>query len=78
MKVNAGEWCAVLVVIGMVWSAEAVNSALELLADHLAPEEHPLVGRAKDVAAGGVLAAAIIAVTVGIIVFGPRLVGRIW
>ena len=78
LKVDAGEWCALLVVIGMVWSAEAVNSALELLADHLAPEEHPLVGRAKDVAAGGVLAAAIIAVTVGIIVFGPRLVERIW
>jgi diacylglycerol kinase (ATP) len=78
LKVNAGEWCAVLVVIGMVWSAEAVNSALELLADHLAPEEHPLVGRAKDVAAGGVLAAAIIAVTVGVIVFGPKLVERIW
>jgi diacylglycerol kinase len=67
-----------LIVIGLVWSAEALNSALEILADHLAPDEHPLVGRAKDVAAGGVLVAAIVAVGVGIVVFGPRLLERFW
>ena len=71
------EWCSVLIVIGMVWSAEAVNSALELLADHLHPDDHPLVGRAKDVAAGGVLAAAIVAAVVGFVVFGPRLLERL-
>lgn len=74
LKIAPLEWCAILIVIGIVWSAEAVNSGLELLADHLHPEEHPLVGRAKDVAAGGVLAAAIVAVLVGLIVFGPKLV----
>jgi diacylglycerol kinase len=78
LKITRIEWCAVLIVIGLVWSAEALNSALEILADHLAPNEHPLVGRAKDVAAGGVLAAAIAAVGVGIVVFGPRLVERLW
>jgi diacylglycerol kinase (ATP) len=78
LKITRIEWCAVLIMIGLVWSAEALNSALEILADHLAPNEHPLVGRAKDVAAGGVLAAAIAAVGVGIVVFGPRLVERLW
>lgn len=78
LKIAPLEWCAILVVTGAVWSAEAVNSALELLADHLHPQEHPLVGRAKDVAAGGVLVAAIVAVAVGVLVFGPKLVERVW
>jgi diacylglycerol kinase (ATP) len=78
LKITRMEWCAVLIVIGLVWSAEALNSALEILADHLAPDEHPLVGRAKDVAAGGVLVAAIVAAGVGIVVFGPRLLERFW
>jgi diacylglycerol kinase (ATP) len=76
LKITRGEWCAIAIVIGMVWTAEALNSALEVLADHLAPDEHPLVGRAKDVAAAGVLLAAIAAAVVGVIVFGSRLVGR--
>ncbi len=67
------EWCAVLLAIGLVWVAEALNSALEALADRAAPEWHPLVGRAKDAAAGGVLVAAIIAMLVGLLVFGPKL-----
>jgi diacylglycerol kinase len=78
LKITRMEWCVVLIVIGLVWSAEALNSALEILADHLAPDEHPHVGRAKDVAAGGVLVAAIVAVGVGIVVFGPRLLERFW
>ena len=73
LQISGGEWCAILLAIGLVWGAEALNSALEILADHLAPEEHPLVGRAKDVAAGGVLVAAIVAIVVGLVVFGPRI-----
>src|SRR5690348_11834400 len=45
LRIGPMEWCAILLAIGMVWSAEAVNSALEMLADHLHPNEHPLVGR---------------------------------
>jgi diacylglycerol kinase (ATP) len=78
LKIALMEWCAVLIVTGMVWSAEAVNSALELLADHLHPDDHPLVGRAKDIAAGGVLAAAIVAAVIGALIFGPRIGEGIW
>jgi diacylglycerol kinase len=77
LQITAGEWCAILIVTGLVWSAEAMNSALELLADHLAPDDHPLVGKAKDIAAGGVLIAAIVAAVVGAIVFGPKLLERL-
>ena len=53
-------------------AAEAVNTAVETLADAVKPERHPLVGRAKDLAAAGVLLAAMAAATVGLLVFGPR------
>jgi diacylglycerol kinase (ATP) len=46
---------------------------LELLADAAIGELHPLVGHAKDVAAGAVLVTAIGAVIVGVIIFWPHI-----
>lgn len=68
------EWIALVFAIVLVFVAEALNTALESLADATIPDHHPLVGTAKDVAAGGVLLAAIGAVVVGALVFVPRFV----
>jgi diacylglycerol kinase (ATP) len=73
------EWCAIVGVIGLVWTAEGVNTAIEAVVDLASPDMHPLAGKAKDVAAGAVLLAALAAVVVGLLVFGPRvlaLLGR--
>jgi diacylglycerol kinase (ATP) len=75
-KIERWEWCAVLGAIGLVWAAEGLNTAIEALTDLVSPGEHPLAGRAKDIAAGAVLCAAITAVVVGGIVFLPRLLTR--
>ena len=56
-----------------VWAAEALNTSLEFLADATSPGLHPLVKKAKDIAAGGVLVAAVASVIVGVIIFGPRI-----
>jgi diacylglycerol kinase (ATP) len=69
------EWGLLVLAMTAVWSAEALNTAVEILADVVSPAPHPAVGRAKDVAAGAVLLAAAGAVVVGVLVFGPRLVG---
>ncbi len=69
------EWIAVVLAIIAVWTAEALNTAFEALCNVASPEFHPLVERAKDVAAGAVLISAIGAVVVGLLVFGPRLLG---
>lgn len=74
LGISALEWLAIVIVIGGVWTAEAINTAIELLADAAVPEQHPKVGQAKDVAAGAVLVAAVAALVVGAIVFLPRLV----
>ena len=72
-QVSRGEWLAITLAIVAVWSAEALNTAFESLCDVASPEFHPMVERAKDVAAGSVLVAAIGAVVIGLLVFGPRL-----
>ena len=70
--ITRGEWLAIVLVIALVWVAEAFNSALEALGDAVSVDPHPLIARAKDVAAGAVLLAAIAAVVVALLVFGPR------
>ena len=70
---SAREWCWLVLAIMAVWTAEALNTALEFLADVASPEFHPLVGRAKDVAAGGVLIAACGSVVIALLVMGPHL-----
>jgi diacylglycerol kinase (ATP) len=67
------EWCWIVLAIVAVWSAEALNTAIEFLTDVASPGFHPIAGRAKDVAAGAVLIAAIGAVAIGVLVLGPHL-----
>ncbi|MDD2633836.1 MAG: diacylglycerol kinase family protein, partial [Bacteroidales bacterium] len=74
----AAEWILLLIVVGMVWAAEAINTALELLIDLVSPQKHPLAGRAKDVAAAAVLITAIIAALVGVILFAPHVLNRLF
>ena len=67
-------WMALILAIVIVWVAEALNTAFELLCDVASPDFHPIVKAAKDVAAAAVLLSAIGALTVGTIVFLPRLI----
>lgn len=77
LRVPRAEVALLALAIGLVLSAEALNSALEALADRVAPDPHPLVAKAKDVAAGGVLLAAIVAAVVGLLVLGPHLLAKL-
>lgn len=72
-RVSAADWCWIIVAISIVWTAEALNTAFEFLADAASPEFHPLVRDAKDVAAGAVLVTAIAAAVIGAIIFWPHL-----
>jgi diacylglycerol kinase len=74
LRIQPWEWIAVTLAAGMVWSAEALNTAIERLADRVSPERSEVVRDVKDLAAGGVLATAIAAAIVGLIVFVPALV----
>jgi len=70
---SPAEWCWIVVAVVVVWTAEALNTAFELLCDVASPDFHPLVERAKDVAAGAVLISAGGAVAIAALVFVPHL-----
>lgn len=69
---STAEWCWIVLAIMSVWTAEALNTAFEFLADVASPEFHPLVKHAKDVAAGAVLIAAAGAGVIALLVFVPH------
>ena len=71
LGISPAECCWLVLAIIAVWMAEALNTAIEFLADVASPEFHPLVKKAKDVAAGAVLISAIGALIIGIIIIGP-------
>ena len=57
--IGPSDWALLSIAIAAVWIAEAFNTALEFLSDAACPGRNPLVGRAKDVAAGAVILASI-------------------
>lgn len=70
LHIKCYEWIPLIIVISIVWMAEALNTAMEFLCDAAVPEIHPLIEKAKDVAAGAVFMSALSALVVGILVFG--------
>jgi diacylglycerol kinase (ATP) len=78
LRVSAADWCWIILTISIVWTAEALNTAFEFLADAASREFHPLVRDAKDVAAGAVLITAIAAAVIGAIIFWPYVAKLIW
>ncbi|WP_231459833.1 diacylglycerol kinase family protein [Pedobacter sp. Leaf132] len=73
LKISAIEWIAVLIVIALVFVAEIINTAIEKLADVVSTEINPKIKVVKDLAAGAVLVAAIVAIIIGAIIFLPKL-----
>jgi diacylglycerol kinase len=63
------EWLWVVLAIALVFITEMINTAIEAVCDELTVAKRPLIKKAKDMAAGAVLLAAIFAVVVGFLVF---------
>lgn len=69
--ITKDEWIDILLISGGVLMAEAFNSSIETLADHVQPEWHEKVKIVKDVAAGAVLMLAITALVIAVLIFLP-------
>lgn len=74
LQLSLQEWIPIIIVIGLVWMAELLNTVLETIVDIICPETHPLAKIAKDVGAAFVLVAAIISILVGGMIFVPKLI----
>ncbi len=73
-SISPYEWMAIALCVGGVWALEAVNSAVEALADHVSPQFAPLIAKAKDYGAAAVLLFVFAAIIVGCIVFIPKII----
>ena len=77
-RISYMEWIAILIVIGMVFSAEIINSSLERTADFVKAERDDRKRDIKDLGAAAVLVCAIIAAIVGIIIFLPKILSLLF
>ena len=77
LNLTLQDWGLLLLAIGLVWTAEIFNTALEALVDLISPQPHPLAKIVKDTSAAAVLVSAIISVMIGLLILLPPLVERI-
>ena len=77
LKINPYEWSLLIIVIGIVFLTELLNSSLETLADIVDPDWNERIRKAKDYAAAAVLISAIIAVVAGGLIFIPKFLALI-
>ena len=73
LGLTPAEWAVLAALFGLVIGLEAMNTAIEALADLAMPQRDPRVATIKDVAAAGVLVGALAAAAAGLALFGPRL-----
>jgi undecaprenol kinase len=73
VRISAVDWACLAAAIGLVLTAETMNSVIEAVVDLCTAEFHPLAKAAKDMAAGAVLIASVAALGVGAAVFLPRI-----
>jgi diacylglycerol kinase (ATP) len=68
------EWMIVLLCIAAVLSSELINTAVERICDRITKDRDPLIGNAKDLAAGSVLIISAAALIIGAIIFTPYII----
>jgi len=77
LKINSYDWCIIIIVTGLVFACELINSAVESLGDQPGPGYSEFIKRAKDYSAAAVLVSAVIAVACGLIIFIPKVLSII-
>lgn len=76
LRVSQTEWLITLILIGLAWTSEIFNTAIEKLADRVNPQHDPLIGQVKDLSAGAVLVMCLIAAVCGVIIYWPYVFGN--
>ncbi len=72
-NLSASEWMAQFLAMGLVITAESLNTAIEKLADFVHPDYHIKIGIIKDISAGAAVFAAFVAIIIGGIIYLPKI-----
>jgi len=73
LEIPPRDWAVIVLTAALVFTAEFINTSIEVTVDLASPEPHPLARIGKDVGAGAVLVAAMAAVLIGLLILGPPL-----
>jgi len=74
LQISAVEFAILILVIGLVWVTEFLNTSIEVVVNLVSPQHNPLAKAIKDISAGAVLIAAITSVITGILIILPPLI----
>lgn len=74
-QVTGIEWLITLLAIGMVLSAELINTAIEAVVDLVTLEIHPLAKIAKDCGSAATFVLAAMAAVIGCVIYIPYILG---
>ena len=72
VQLSSVEWVLIIFVIALVILFEMINTAIEIDIDLTSPTYHPYARDTKDIAAGAVSVAVIVAGITGLIIFLPK------
>ena len=79
LRISSIEWIIICMVIGLVFTMEAINSAIEHLADFACGRNfEKSIKKTKDLSAAAVLFSAITALIAGLIIFLPKLLSLLF
>ncbi|WP_164972729.1 diacylglycerol kinase family protein [Lacibacter luteus] len=73
LHISKTEWLLVVAAVAAVIAAELINTAIEVLCNHVTPEHHPAIKQVKDISAAAVLVVSGAAAITGAIIFIPKL-----
>ena len=73
-SISTTEWLAIIIVIGLVFAFEAINTSIETLSDFVCKQRNEAIKKVNDLVAAGVLVAAIAALATGILIFLPKII----
>ena len=76
-QITLVEWAIVIGCVGAMLALECANTSIERLADRVSQDNDPLIGHAKDAAAGAVLSMSLASATIGALVFLPKVLAFI-
>ncbi|MDP9174862.1 MAG: diacylglycerol kinase family protein [Planctomycetota bacterium] len=77
LGISPTQWAVLVLTIALVLILEGLNTSIEAAVDLASPQQHLLAKAAKDLAAGMVLVAAIAAIAIGLLIFGPLLLNKL-
>ena len=77
LRLVVRDWVVIIFVIALVWTAEFLNTALEIVVDLASPDLHPLARVGKDVGAAAVMITAAASAIIGILIMGKPFIEKI-